>query len=63
MDLFGKDKSKIKIYGIDSSLNIKFEDVAGLDEAKLEIQEFVEFLKDSQKFKEIGAKIPKGKIN
>jgi AFG3 family protein len=36
MDMFG-EKSKVKIYGIDSKLKIKFDDVAGLDEAKMEI--------------------------
>ena len=61
-DIFGTDKSKIKIYGIDSKVDIKFKDVAGLDEAKLEIKEFVEFLKNPEKFKEMGARIPKGAL-
>ena len=39
---------------------MKFQDVAGLDESKIEIQEFVDFLKNPQKYKKLGARIPKG---
>lgn len=46
MDMFGGGgKSKIKIYGVDSKINIKFNDVAGLEQAKVEVKEFVDFLK------------------
>lgn len=40
--------------------NVKFADVAGLDESKIEVQEFVDFLKNPEKYKKLGARIPKG---
>lgn len=41
---------------------MRFKDVAGLDEAKNEITEFVDFLKKPEKYKKIGAKLPKGAL-
>ncbi len=55
--LFGK--SKAKMVG-DNFPKVTFNDVAGVDEAKEELKEIVEFLKDRRKFIELGAKIPKG---
>ncbi len=52
-------KSKAKVY-MEKDINIKFNDVAGIDEAKEELQEVVEFLKTPQKFQRLGGKIPKG---
>lgn len=52
-------KNKAKVY-MEEDLNIRFEDVAGLDEAKEELQEVVEFLKMPEKFTRIGGKLPKG---
>lgn len=46
----------------DSKTKITFADVAGCDEAKKEIMEFVSFLKDPSKFTKLGAKIPKGAL-
>ena len=43
-------------------MKVKFKDVAGLDEAKTEVKEFVDFLKKPRKYKEMGAKIPRGAL-
>ncbi len=53
-DRFVKSKPKIK-----TKSKIKFKDVAGMEEAKQEIREFVDYLKNPEKFKKLGAKIPK----
>ena len=46
-----------------NEINVAFKDVAGCEEAKIEIMEFVNFLKNPQQYIELGAKIPKGKCN
>jgi cell division protease FtsH len=53
-------KSRAKLHKEDPKTRISFEDVAGLDEEKEELQELVEFLKNPRKFIELGARIPKG---
>ncbi len=55
----GVGKSKARVYG-QGKTGAKFADVAGVDEAKQELQEVVDFLKDGEKYRRIGAKIPKG---
>ena len=57
--IFNMGKSKAKENGEEIS-NTTFKDVAGIDEAKHELQEVVEFLREPEKFKKLGAKIPKG---
>jgi len=54
---FGKAKAKLVS---EKSVKITFADVAGIEEAKAEVQEIIDFLKDPQKFQKLGGKIPKG---
>jgi AFG3 family protein len=60
--IFNIGKSKAALFDAENKVKITFEDVAGLDEAKEEIQEIVEFLKNPSKFTKLGGKIPKGAL-
>ena len=60
--IFNIGKSKAQIYDKGKSTNTTFKDVAGLEGAKEEIVEIVEFLKNPKKYTELGAKIPKGAL-
>ena len=59
--IFNIGKSRAQLYDKDSNnVNVTFKDVAGLEEAKVEIMEVVDFLKNPEKYTKLGGKIPKG---
>ncbi|MCF8374122.1 MAG: ATP-dependent zinc metalloprotease FtsH [Bacteroidales bacterium] len=60
--IFNVGKSKAQLFDKESNSKIDFSDVAGLEEAKTEIKEIVEFLKNPEKYTDLGGKIPKGAL-
>jgi len=60
--LFNIGKSKAKVFDANEHVKVSFKDVAGLEGAKEEVQEIVDFLKNSDKYTNLGGKIPKGAI-
>lgn len=60
--IFNIGKSRATLFDKGTKVNITFADVAGLDEAKVEVQEIVEFLKTPKKYTALGGKIPKGAL-
>jgi AFG3 family protein len=60
--IFNIGKSRAALFDADSKVKITFNDVAGLEEAKEELQEIVDFLKTPKKYTELGGKIPKGAL-
>jgi cell division protease FtsH len=60
--IFSVGKSKAKLYDKEKDVQITFADVAGLEEAKVEIMEIVDFLKNPKKYTNLGGKIPKGAL-
>ena len=60
--IFNIGKSKAALFDAESKVKITFADVAGLEEAKEEVKEIVDFLKTPQKFTRLGGKIPKGAL-
>ncbi len=61
-NVFSVGKSKAQLFEKGGSIKITFKDVAGLEEAKQEVEEIVEFLREPQKYTELGGKIPKGAL-
>jgi AFG3 family protein len=60
--IFSIGKSKATLFDKESQVNITFNDVAGLEEAKQEVMEIVDFLKNPKKYTNLGGKIPKGAL-
>ena len=60
--VFSVGKSKAMLFDKDNAVKVTFRDVAGLSEAKTEIEEIVEFLKNPQRYTDLGGKIPKGAL-
>jgi AFG3 family protein len=60
--IFSIGKSKAQLFEKGTKVNINFGDVAGLDEAKVEVMEIVDFLKNPKKYTALGGKIPKGAL-
>jgi cell division protease FtsH len=60
--IFSVGKSKAQIFDKESNVKLNFNDVAGLEEAKTEVMEIVDFLKNPKKYTQLGGKIPKGAL-
>lgn len=60
--IFNIGKSKAQLFDKDTKVNVTFKDVAGLEEAKIEVMEIVDFLKNPTKYTDLGGKIPKGAL-
>ncbi len=60
--IFNVGKSQAKLFDKENNTKITFKDVAGLEEAKVEVMEIVDFLKNPQKYTNLGGKIPKGAL-
>ena len=60
--LMNVGKAKAQVYDKDAPKRVTFKDVAGLEEAKVEVMEIVDFLRKPEKYRDLGAKIPKGAL-
>ena len=61
-DLMNVSKSGATVFGTEKKIRTRFKHVAGLSNAKQEVVEFVDFLKNPEKYKKLGAKVPKGAL-
>jgi ATP-dependent Zn protease len=61
-DIFSMGKSNVTVYGVDKKIKTRFKHVAGMENAKEEIREFVDFLKNPKRYTDLGAKVPRGAI-
>lgn len=61
-NMFDYGKTNVKEFGTEIKVNVKFKNVAGMEQAKKEIMEFVDFLKHPEKYHKLGAKIPRGAL-
>lgn len=61
-DMLSMSKSGAQVFGVDKKLRTRFKHVAGMQNAKQEVLEFVDFLKAPEKYKKLGAKVPKGAL-
>jgi len=60
--MFNMGKSNATVYGVDKKIKTKFRHVAGMENAKQEVQEFVDFLRNPEKYSKLGAKTPRGAL-
>ena len=61
-DMFKMGKSNVQVFGEDKKIKVKFKHVAGMEQAKEEVMEFVDFLKNPEKYTKLGAKVPRGAL-
>lgn len=55
-------KANYQVYGVDKKIKVRFKHVAGMESAKTEVTEFVDFLKNPAKYNKLGAKVPRGAL-
>lgn len=60
--MMNMSKSNAQVFGVDKKMRTRFKHVAGMQNAKTEVLEFVDFLKNPEKYKKLGAKIPRGAL-